>query len=83
MQLLPHVCIFLPGRTGAVVVGGDMQMTPAQLCETGFPLKAGLVLVPLPVGRSTLRRPDGKVAHIDVMIVSKGYRAAVGQASVC
>ena len=52
-----------------------MQMTHRELAETGFPRKAGLDIVPLPLGQSTMRRPDGKVAQTAYALHIAGRRS--------
>ena len=39
-------------------------------------------LMPLPSNQSTLRRPDGKLAHIDMILIPKGFSAATGAAAI-
>lgn len=55
-----------------------MQMTPERLGETGFARKARMTILPLPPGKATLRRPDGKATCIDMILISEGHRAATG-----
>lgn len=75
-NILAAVAEAVAPMVGPFIIGGDYQMPPQQLEDTGFAqLLNGKVLAP-PCGHATLRRPDGKATIIDMFVVSRGLAAA-------
>ena len=81
-NILSQVGAALEQQRTPIICGGDFQMSPRQLEDTGFAQKLGCAVAAPPPGHGTIRRSDGKQVAIDMFVATAGALIGTMQAKV-
>eukprot|EP00972_Heterocapsa_arctica_P016379 2415411-Heterocapsa_arctica.AAC.1 len=83
LELLEKLGRVLAMRDSPFIVGGDFNMNPSMLEDSGFLEMAGCSLLAPPSGLGTCKASAGTTSSIDYFLADKSLAAGVEMVEVC